>query len=144
MTRRKRAIDEHYICKAADETVNNSDTLQDDDDLLFPVGASQTWAFTLWLYVTSGTTPDLKVAIIVPASTTGGAIVVDEIQTLWIGLGGSGGAVAGQGGARAIVIQGMAKITTAGNVKLQWAQNTADASDTKILAGSSLIAWRIA
>lgn len=51
----------------------------------------------------------------------------------------------GAGTNRGILIMGwVVNSTNAGNVQLQWAQNTADASDTKVKAGSWLVAYKMA
>ena len=137
------------VVKSADETVNNSATLQDDDELKFYVEPYSTWRWSMEVNYLSGTTPDFKPAIILPTGatpTTFPAIVrvgaatasVFYVYGASVGLDG-GGATDMMFSAWGIVIVG----ATGGFVKLQWAQNTADASDTKVLKGSTLMAFNV-
>lgn len=133
-----------YARKTADETVNNSTTLQNDDHLLVSVAANAVYDFKLILHYNSGTTPDLKVGWSVPSGTTmvwGGYIadttgavtsVAALTQTSVQAIGGSGSNIY-QFFSGVVVTS-----TTAGTLQLQWAQNTLTASDSKILAGSEL------
>lgn len=144
------------IRKSANETVNGSAALQDDNHLLFAIGASEVWEFEAVLWYSSGTTPDLKVAFTVPASAE-----------IYVGWGGStseadaalgGGVIVGSGTARGLQGGGasatpnrvatakglVVNSTNAGNVQMQWAQNTSNGSDTIIFANSTLKAYKLA
>lgn len=148
------------VRKAADETVNNSDVLQNDDSLLFAVGASETWAFQYHLIVTASTTADEKFAITVPAAASflatmngpgTGATSDSSANAAMRELDTSGGAstVGGLGTAagdrHAVTITGtVVNGANAGNVALQWAQSAAEVSDMKVYAGSHLTARKIA
>lgn len=136
--------------KTADETVNNSTTLQNDDHLLFAVAANEVFEFTMVLRTISQGAADIKFAITVPTAATiewefigrdEGATMVQATQI------GSGTSVGAYGVAtnyihtiRGIIINS----TNAGNVQLQWAQEAADVSDTKVLANSCIIAHKLA
>jgi hypothetical protein len=133
------------VYKSADETVNNSATLQDDDHLILPVLANETWSFKMTLLNDSAPTADIKVKFTVPSGTTmkwmkgepnpDSSVLNTEGTTYMIPTGGS-----------EIIDTLIGIITvggTAGNVTLQWAQNAAEVSDTKILKGSSIVAWRL-
>jgi hypothetical protein len=138
MTRRKRAIDEHYVRKASDETVSNSTTVQSDDEILFPVGVNETWIFTIFLLYSTSGVADFKHQFSVPSGTAG------RHETI-----GGEAAIASPlttgGGASSRSITGVIRSgSTAGNITLQWAQNTAEVSDTKVLADSVLTAHRVA
>ena len=61
---------EIIVTKSSDEVVNNSATLQDDDELKFAVSANEKWFSRLFLIWTSGTTPDLKVGFTAPSGST--------------------------------------------------------------------------
>ncbi|MGH7895697.1 MAG: hypothetical protein ACREQL_13580, partial [Candidatus Binatia bacterium] len=148
-------VDSTLVPKVADETVNNSATLQDDDHLQFTIGTSGVWAFmmTLYLSVANVTSAGFRVAIVGPASVS--------IQYHFDSDAGSPSS--GDVGRRASVVLTEATTTTAvknvvgthiarihgrvvsggtgGLVKLQWAQSTAHASDNKVLRGSSLTWW---
>ena len=133
--------------KTADETVNNSTTLQNDDHLLgWTMDANGVYAVIGCLLVDSGATPDIKFQWTLPASAVGYTVVVDN--------GGSEQAThaaagvittAGAGTIQAVPISGVFIIAgTSGTATLQWAQNTADASDTKLRTGSWIAVIKLA
>lgn len=140
-----------FIRKASDETVNNSTTLQDDDELLAALVANETVHFTLIAHISGNITADFHLAFTVPsgatlrwnfitghAENTAGALTTRTDVTV------SGTANAIQGGTTTITVVGFVENgATPGNLQLQWAQNTADVSDTKVLAGSVLNLHRI-
>ena len=141
----------------SEQTVNNTATLTTLTDFTYALVANATYVAEFVLIYLSGTTPDVKfkwdissvsgctiewgqtgASAINAAAPSGGAAITtynsmhDVSQTM---------ALAGQGtGAdNKVVVPVFATIhnsTTAGNLNLQWAQNTADASDTKLLVGS--------
>jgi hypothetical protein len=134
------------VLKTADETVNNSAVLQNDDVLKFAVAASEKWQFECDIYYTTGGVPDLKTTWVGPSGST----------IIWSPLGKDSGnttldttgAVAGaatQTGAgvspsmahqrhMGVISNG----ATPGDLQLQWSQNTQNSSDTIIHALSSL------
>ena len=132
------------VTKTADETVNNSTTLQDDDHLVFAMAANTSYIIeAVFLLNATGTTPDFKFGWTVPAGCamfwglltgtrwTGASVLLDETATRTSsGVNGTTGAAY-----RAFVRNG----ANAGNLQLQWAQNVADASDSKVLKHSNLI-----
>lgn len=131
------------VVKTTTETVNGSDVLQNDDELFLSVAANTRYRFFGRLLFTSGTTPDFKYAFTYPSGATA------TYTLLGIGAGGSaltafhqtessGGALEG-GTATACLMMGTWFIgSTAGVIRLQWAQNTSNASNTQVLAGSFL------
>lgn len=132
---------EQVRVKTADETVNTSATLQDDDDLAdFLISAGVYYGWEALIVYDSGTTPDIKLAF--TASQTPQVFYWSFATTVSTATTASGTAAmaAGQGLATyvALHIRGsmLAHATTAGTLKLQWAQNTSDASDTTIYKGS--------
>lgn len=141
------------IVKASDETVNNSTTLQDDDELVVSVASNETIYFEMHVIVNSNTTADWKMAFTVPSGAT---LSWNGISGIIINTNGSpagnadieaGGTSDFQGGAGAnqvhTIIGHVINSTTAGNLQLQWAQNTLDASDTIVRAQSRLMVWRV-
>jgi len=151
------------VRKTADETVNNSNVLQNDDHLLLTIAANEVWLINLFLLWTSPTTgPYLKTGWSYPtgcsikwgaevkvASTnsaywsyiaSGGSksALLTETSTL-IDILGANAAICGLH-LTAIVING----ANAGTLNFQWAQGNATAEDTKILANSCLIAHKLA
>lgn len=137
------------IRKTANETVNASTTLQNDDHLLYALAASEVAEAECVIWYASGTTPDLKVAFTVPSG---------DIFVQWTGTNASdavlgGGVTAGSGTTRDLQGGGpsatdpnrcaIARIlvrngATPGNLQLQWAQNTSNASDSIVFANSLL------
>lgn len=142
------------VRKTADEVVNNSSTLQNDDDLLHALLADEVWRFDGMLFFDGGTTPDIKVAFTVPAGATirwtiyaqsdsGGTVYAGALVVV-SGTASDTGA-AGIGTFRILNIRGMVACgATPGNLQLQWAQNTTNASNTTLFANSSLVLHQLA
>lgn len=127
--------------KTADETVNNSDTLQDDDELTFEVEANATYSFQFVLFFNSGTTPDYKFGWTYPTGTTlkwGDFFGGTGIETTVSNINGTGS------NAVMLTVGTIFVGSTEGSMTIQWAQRVANASDTKTLAGTSIIATRVA
>jgi len=131
------------VTKASDETVNNSDTLQDDDDLVLPVDANSTYMFILaGSFVTNGTA-DFHIGWTGPASATMAWNETLSSSAAARAIGASP-IVQGSTADETIFVLGWLKtVGTAGNLQLQWAQGTATVVDTKLRAGSSLIAIKV-
>jgi hypothetical protein len=131
-----------FVRKTVDETVNNSITLQNDDVLALPMSANAVYRLHLRLVVNSGTTPDWRGQFSYPA----GATATMHFQVLETspaaGLQGPFAEtmlfqIGTTGSDQIILIDGLWVVsTTAGTLQLRWAQNTANASDTKVKAGS--------
>lgn len=145
------AID--LIIKASPETVNGSDTLQNDDELLAALVANETVVFECFLFMTSGSTPDIKFAFTIPTSAAiiwspGHSVYLNTseaaVGSVTTTASGTAASAAGQGGQRLITLVGIVvNSTNAGNLTLQWAQNTSDASNTTIAANSYMIVRRV-
>lgn len=137
------------VIKSANEIVNNSATYQDDNELAIAAAAGITYGWSLAVFSTSGTTPDIKMQMTAPSGTSWGygmRMAYNTAGTFEFNpfTGGILGATYGAGS----VIQAAAEGTfvtggTAGTLRLQWAQNTANASDTTVHAGSWLRLWRV-
>ncbi len=137
----------HYVLKTSTETVNNSAVLQDDDVLLFPVIANKMYYFKCWLLINSGATPDFKYCWTVPASANGDMVGCDQFgqgannPITYRYVNGTVYTING-GGYQIFWMEGLVYTgATAGNVTLQWAQNTANASDTQVY-GRSWLCYR--
>lgn len=128
------------VRKASDETVNNSTTYQNDDALLLAVLANTTWVIEFELLVNTSAVADFKAQLTGPAgSTIYGNNVVLNATGNFAEVEGAAVTMAGTGAVKLqhlkfLVIVG----STAGNLQLQWAQNTLEATDTKVLADSVL------
>lgn len=144
--------------KTADETVNNSSTLQNDDHLLFIAAPNKSYKVDIYVIVqtvTGSGNDDIKFGWSVPAGCTGYWGTADtnasvEGITPITGLTGtplanqtlSASANYSTGAAMNVLMKFEAIIlngATQGTVNLQWAQNVAGARDLKILRGSTLI-----
>jgi len=129
-----------FVRKTADETVNNSTTLQNDDQLAVSVDANVTYWLSMRLIMNSGVTPDFKMLFTFPAGLTmtlhnmepTPAISVPYDQTVTA-------AVSGTGADATIQVEGLVLVSsTAGILQLQWAQNTLNASNTIVRANSTM------
>lgn len=133
------------VPKGADETVNNSNTLQNDDALLFTAVANTVYRVRLVIRYNSGGTPDIKFAWSLPAGATivRASVGYNTAATATLTISASSAAhvagATGPGNDDIYVEDAIITVAgTAGACTVQWAQNTADASDTKVLEGSSL------
>jgi hypothetical protein len=142
------------VRKTADEIVNNSTTLQNDDHLLLALLANEVWRFEIDAWYAAATTTDLKVLFTVPAAATfkwwapesynatsgaWGTATDTEISAARP-LEGAGSTSPRGLHIIGVVVNG----ANAGNLQLQWAQVTAGASDATVYANSILRAWKIA
>jgi len=133
------------VIKTADEQVVSSTTLQDDDALKFTPSVSKTYHIYALLFINSGSTPDFKYDLSIPSGAdslrvNGSGTPASAIGTIqWhanpknITTAGNNQYVWTQGR----VVMG----TTAGDIIIQWAQQTSDTGLTKVLLGSFLLAW---
>lgn len=137
------------VRKTADETVNNSNVLQNDDELKLAVGIGEAWAVDLYLYFNSGATPDIKIDFTGPAGAVFRYTVAykdtgDSNSITMVGSIGSALAFGGPTGSAVVHVSGIyIGAAAAGTLQLQWAQNTADASNTKMQKNSCIIAHRL-
>lgn len=141
-----------FVRKSADETVNNSSTLQNDDELLAAVVANATYHFKLRFAVNSGTTPDFKVGFTYPTSTT---LTYDIVEGETPGTAANvmsgpytqadaAVAFSTTGSDQPCWIEGLIVVSsTPGTFQVQWAQFAATASNTIVRAGSYLILRRV-
>ena len=155
------------VVRAADSsTISSNNVLASDDTLLWAVGASDRWFFQAFLTFTAAdssgtaTTEDLQIGWSVP---TGGAMQWGPLGAVGSTFGGYGATAAASSplvlsGAATALAQGVAvgsfgyalcgfytgDGSHAGNVTLQWAQNTSNAATLLIAKNSSIVAWRIA
>ena len=127
--------------KTADEIVNNSSTMQDDNHLVGSIGASETWSFDCLIIHTHGNNSgDIDMTFTVP---TGASIVVNyfnpvtSVDTL-ISASGTEQLFNTSASVTYLTrIKGSVRNSTnAGNLTFRFAQNAAHASDCTVLAGS--------
>jgi len=140
--------------KSVDQTLTQSSAaLQDVTGMLFAVAANEVWEFNCPLRINSIADADMRVSFSVPAGATVSFHSVGDPTSGTFGiydLKAAGGSQrlntdsVGYGNQGAILSGIYVGDATAGNVQLQAAQWTADASDTKVLANSCIIAHRLA
>jgi len=137
------------VIKSADETVSNSSTLQDDDELVLAAAANTTYRWEIGVAFGAGTTADYKFAFTFPAGATltfFGPAWDTSLAFLPFGNAGtytSGAALtyggAGVGTFRGVDLRGTLTMgSTAGNFAYQWAQATPTVENTVTKAGSCL------
>ena len=151
----KANLGEAVLYKAADQSVTSSVALVDDTDLQWTVAAGEVWQIDGVLFADGAQTGDLAVRITTPSGQSG----------LWRALGPNASATAttatsilptgqafnttptvgllGAGVTAPVTISGLLIVGTAGTVKVQFAQGTADPTATILRAGSYLKARRI-
>ena len=119
----------------------SSEVLEDVTGMSFPVENGGTYVWTLYLHQNSAANADIDIAYSAPAgagfhmktSSTGSTSAITA-------------EVASDGGGADVfnIYHGFFQPTAGGTVQLRFAQNTSQASDTKVLDGTSLIIWRSA
>ncbi len=135
----------HEMCKAKkttdNPTVNNSETLVTVDEMLVPVEANKNYTFLLLLYLTqANNTPDFKFGWAYPSGTTmewncnsfntpAGSTQSSEVAY-----------TTGITGNISLFIYGHIQVSsTAGNIQLKFAQNTATSVNNNVKTGSMLL-----
>lgn len=145
------------IAKTSDQTVNNSSTLANDTALLTPtLPPNSTWEVICQLIYDGSTAGDIKLGWAHPTSSTfaynaygsgtgaaggGGPYTVSWSPYTVTSTPAFGGQAVGNNAP--IGMQGILTVTTAGVLQLQWAQNTPDATNLTVHAGSYLKLKRI-
>lgn len=148
------------VRRTTDSAAKTDNTIASDTQLLWAVASGQIWAVEGFLIVSSANvTHDFKMGWSVPAGTTiqwGALSSIDVANTSWSIMAvtatpnplrsesqaidtGSRAGIHGVSLAGIVVAGG-----TAGNVVLQWAQNTTDAGELKLLTNSFLRLTRLA
>ena len=148
---------------AADQTVTNSTTLVNATGLAFALAADAVYAIDGWLRWTSNPTADLKVGWAIPGSadgwwTLGGPYIpgspatagrerVNYLDTSTVALTSALSAAGDDESTGTIdlsaILRGYITTSIAGTLQLQFAQNTANASDTILGEGSWLRVTRL-
>jgi hypothetical protein len=150
------AMGPHLIArKTVDQTITSSAVLVDCTSMVLPVAANEVWQLALSIIYSSGTTEDMKLAFTFPTSGRIDATAMWMSDTATAGTrewttGTSPTSSQGvQGGGTStrycLPIQGIyTNSTNAGNVTLQFAQNTSGGTATTIYANSTLWAVKLA
>jgi len=143
------------VVKPSDQSKTSNTTFGNDNDLVLPVDANATYMMQMYLGYSGGTlgSSDLKIQWTVPASATLRYGIV-RIQT---GSSLNPGNMSRFAAADTVLLGtvvgtpqaawafGTLKVAgTAGNLQLQWAQNTSSATATIIEAQSALMLQQLA
>lgn len=134
----------------ADQSVssaNTGTTFVDMTSVTRPIVANGVYSFQARIPYTAGASGDLKIQIVGPANCALNILISGPALTTgtWTATAGnatdiSGGVSLGSfegGGTSWVFLEGILRNgATAGNVKLQFAQNTSNATNTTILAGA--------
>lgn len=134
--------------KTATETVTESTTFQDDDHLTFAVAATTNYAFRMRIFYGTAAAADFKYQLTGPNAPTlvryqrhvilPGATIFTLIGVTNAFIDPHILANAGTTGGYVYIDGILHNGANAGNVTLQWAQNTSDASNTDVYSGSYL------
>ncbi|GAI60753.1 unnamed protein product [marine sediment metagenome] len=150
------------VRKTADKTLNNVDTLENDNHLLMAIGANEVWQIDIFILCYGNATPDIQFGMSYPVGCLiswglvgAGFKLVDKTwgyqelsdnkflnraaDTIAGGLYSLADSPTGYR-LSLIVING----ANAGNINLQWAQNIATVADTTVVENSCLIAHQLA
>ncbi len=144
--------------KGANTVGRTSDTTLDNDpDLVFAVAANEVWLFDLVLFYLQSATNDIAVAITGPTSNfinwglVGAEFASSNAAATLINLGGglATGNVTGAGTVSATVMTAIGHGTiingaNAGNLQVQWGQQTSDTHAITVQKGSYLRAFKAA
>lgn len=136
------------VVKSVAETRNSTTTLADDAELILPCESEGIYVFQIKVFFDTSATPDFKFKVTGPSTpdevvlrghfvAVGDTADTDFVDTAF----GTEHAVTGTGGTTGgfVNINGLVNVGAAGGViDFQWAQNTSDAADTTVLAGSHI------
>ena len=146
------------VRKTANEIVNNSATLQNDDHLLLAIAANEIWFIDVRLLLNAASVnADWKFGWSVPTNCTlyWGFIGHDLTSWPWretaladspplLRIATDTVNCGARIGIHGVMLNAVAiNSANAGNINLQWSQSTATAEDNTILANSFLIAHKI-
>lgn len=132
-----------HIIQTTDLTVNNSETLV-DTELEISLRANKQYYGMLQMFVLSTAVADHKIQFVLPSGATG----LKSIGTLSATTPSTTNAIATVLGLSGNAVNEVYTFTftlltssTVGTIKIQYAQNTAEVSNSKVLKGSYLQIW---
>lgn len=146
------------VAKTTTTSISNSTVLTDDPELGFAVEPNSAYTFDFTVFYTSGSVADIKFSFSVPSGSSGRVLFfglrlaassqVDVGMEPRDTIVGDGEAVAagGLGESTTTTAQISGTVFTgssAGNVRLRWAQNSATSATTQVLRGSHVKAMKV-
>lgn len=146
------------VRKTADETRSATTTFADDTHLVFAAEANAVYTMVGWIKYFADPTPDIKIQFSTPSGCLGewawmmpgsgtlaAGTVGYSIRTETNDVGGSRTGYGTSDTSQFTPMSGLFRMsTTAGNIALQWAQNTSNATATGVYTDSWLQFTRIA
>lgn len=155
-------MQQEFVRKTLNESIANSTTSQDDDQLFFtPILNTDYWIAMYIIYDGTGPDPtaggDLKISWSVPTNSTfdyvsdaitstatGGVYDVSRTAQIAPAGGTPGAGTLGTGSPAVALVKGIFRMgPTAGTFQFRWAQLTANATAVTVRANSCLIARRL-
>lgn len=144
-----------FVRKASNQTINNSTTLTNDTALLASLPSTGTHMFEMDIIYSSTTVADIKFAMTIPAGAfltllgvglaTTATTSVGDMNNFATATAGTAGAFGGIGAGSFLPLRLWGEVATggtAGNMTLQWAQNTLEATNTVVHNGSRMFVWK--
>jgi len=134
------------VIKLVDQTVNNSTTLIDDDELFFTPNINKEYFGVMYIYMSSISTADIKHAFSLPTDCVGrwlGPVAyVRHSEQVTAGITSPILVGVNTVGERTMAQYFHIQMSgTAGTIQYQWAQGTAQVADTKVLLGTTFVIW---
>lgn len=153
-----RSAQSQLVRKTADESRSATTTFADDTHLVFAAEASAVYSMWGWIKYFADNTPDIKMQFTVPTgclgewawlmpgqSTLAGTVVGYSIRTESNDVNGARTGYGTSDTNHYTPVSGLFRMsTTAGNIALQWAQNTSNATATTLYTDSWLMYQRVA
>jgi hypothetical protein len=140
------------VTKASDETINNSATVQADNELLIAVTAGEVWHLQALVAYIGTPTGDIRFQWLIDGvalTASYGSIHTQSLSSSDTGqtLNGTAAQNTSVGASDTIIrlakVEGLIHAQATGNLQLGWSQNSATAADTTVKAGSILRAKQI-
>lgn len=148
-----------YVHKSADEPVNLSTTLQDDNALSYTISDTGSYVFDAYLMVSSASNAagDIRIGFTFPTATchfmgigpdvslASGNISTAHFASAPLATSGVTAIAFGASTTTALIwIHGALGATATGTLTLQWAQQASHADATTVKAGSHMRVWQVA
>jgi hypothetical protein len=141
--------------KASDESVTSNTTVQDDNDLLFAIAASEIWVARFTVVVVDGSgAANFRWTLTWPAGGTGSfsslsvnpGDLATQTRRRHVTISGNE-VIAASSASTAEVLEIYGVIvnsTTAGNLLLRWAQGTSNGTAVTVKTGSNITGMKLA
>jgi len=135
--------------KSANESLTSNTTLQNDDHLVFAMGANDVWHVQVGLHVSGGNDSNIKIAFTLPSGSmmlgtfsfnTSNAAAMFE----WTASGTPQSPRSHIAGSYIWIPGTVQNGATPGNFQLQWAQDASQATALNVNKGSTIMGLKLA